>query len=40
VAAKVATLLTKRGYVAVAAIVALLAGARMGTPVGFWDGPG
>jgi len=40
VAAKLAVLVTKRGYVAVAAVVAVLAGAKIGTPVGFWDGPG
>jgi hypothetical protein len=33
-------LLSKRGYVAVAAVVAAFAGARIGMPVGFWDGPG
>jgi hypothetical protein len=32
--------MTKRGYVAAAAIVCVLAGARIGAPVGFWDGPG
>ena len=39
-AAKFAMLMSKRGYVAVVAVVAALAGARIGHPVGFWDGPG
>jgi len=40
VAARFALLVTKRWYVAVAGVVAVMAGARIGVPVGFWDGPG
>ena len=38
-AAKFATLASKRGYVAIAAVVAAVLGAKTGVTVGFWDGP-